>query len=98
MTFIPTTDYFIEVARGNVSGQSIFKLQGINPSIGTTFEDIWDVAGQDLVLPTSAETWEVVSTNANDSAAGTGTRVVIVESLDINYVTQSQIVVMNGVT
>lgn len=35
-------DYFIEVARGNISGQAIKVVHGRNPAVGTIFEDIWD--------------------------------------------------------
>jgi len=47
---------------------------------------------------TAAAPLELVSTNANDNATGTGARAVLIETLDGNYLEQSQIVIPNGLT
>ena len=66
-------------------------------SLTTTFQDVWGGGGV-MVLPTGAETYELVSANANDTAAGTGARSVLVETLDASGIIQSQIVATNGGT
>ena len=98
MSRIGTTDFLIEVARGNVAGASTRGVVTKNESVGTSFEDLWGGTASEMIYPTASETWEIVSSSANDSAAGTGARTVLVNSLDINFVPQSQTVTMNGTT
>ncbi len=94
-----TREAELEIAKGNVPGESIVPLNArILSTAGTlTFDDLWSVGGL-LSYPTAAESWEIVSDSASDAAAGTGARTVTVNSLDANYVQQSQSVTMNGLT
>jgi len=87
----------IEVSRGAIPGYESIQISGNNPDVGKIFEDVWDVGGT-FVYPTAGETWEVLSDNANDSAAGTGARSVLISGLDVNYTQQTEIVSMNGTT
>jgi len=88
----------IEVSRGEVAGYRHIIIIGVNPAVGKdSFEDLWDVGGN-FLYPTGAETWEVFSDNVNDSSAGTGARMVVIQGLDTNYVEQSEVVTMNGTT
>lgn len=72
---------------------------GHNPDvdIASVPEDIWSGGG---IYPwmTAATALEIVSSSANDTAAGTGTRTVMVNGLDINFVSISQVITLNGVT
>ena len=36
------SDYYLEIARGNVPGQTIRNVDGRNPAAGTVSEDVWD--------------------------------------------------------
>ncbi|MCK5616962.1 hypothetical protein KAR91_84650, partial [Candidatus Pacearchaeota archaeon] len=63
----------------------------------TDFEDIW-AGGGDLVWPVAPETLEIVSSEANDNAIGTGAQVAIVETLDGSLNIQNIIVPLNGET
>jgi len=84
MTYISNKDYQLEVARGNVSGQSIFEKYGRNSDIDTATspEDIWNSGGDYTGFPTgAAETMEISSSNVNDTAAGTGARTVTIYNL-----------------
>jgi len=92
-----SSDFFTQVALGNVPGYSTINVQATNSSVGTTFEDLSDQGGI-TDFPTAAESWELVSSNANDTALGTGVRTVAVNYLDDSYVQQSQVVTMNGTT
>jgi len=96
MTFIPDKSP-IEVALGNVAGRRNVQVGGRNPAVGTSFEDIWDAGGV-LTYATAGEQWEIVSDSANDAAAGTGARTVLVNYLDDNYLEQTEIVTLNGTT
>jgi len=96
-TFQHTNDFWVEVARGNITGFRSVQLIGSNPSVGTNFEDIWDVGGT-LIYPTAGETWEIVSDSADDAAAGTGVRTVDMTYLDDALVEQTETLTMNGTT
>lgn len=74
---------------------------GYNPDVdtGTTPEDCWGYPGLYPWLPTNAVTMlEVVSTNANDTANGSGMQQVSWTTLDINYNVVVQTVTLNGLT
>ena len=95
----PAADYFIEVARGNVSGQSIINKFGRNPDIDNAggFEAIWNgggaYTGHNAVV---AETVEIFSGNSVDNAGGTGAQSVRVWGLDANYAQQTEDVTLHA--
>lgn len=100
MSYFGSTEWLVEVAKGNVPGHSLLHKFGRNPDIDTGgFEDIWgggaSYTGFDAV---AAETVEVFSSDANDTSAGTGARTVEVYGLDVSYVEQDEIVTLTGVT
>lgn len=64
---------------------------------GTTPETLWNV-GSLLVWPSSAGATTLVSSSANDAAAGTGARTVLVTGLDANRDIISETVTLNGIT
>lgn len=64
---------------------------------GSEPEDIWTGGGLYPWL-TTATSLEIVSASASDTSAGTGARTVLISGLDINYVEQSDVVTLNGVT
>jgi len=63
----------------------------------STNEDVWSYGGV-RPKPGAAELFNIVSTSANDTAAGTGARLVLVQGLDSEYDFQEEYVVMNGTT
>lgn len=97
LTFSSDASSFLETALGNVPGRSMLSVAGFNPLVGTSYEDIWGEGGE-YVYPTSAETLEIVSSSADDAAAGTGGRTVVLISLDANFDEQQTTVPLNGVT
>jgi hypothetical protein len=82
-----------------VGGARGFVITGHSPSIQTTDAPhlLWD-AKISYPFQTSAQSLEVVSDSASDSAAGTGARTVVVTTLDSSYVEQTQVVTLNGMT
>lgn len=60
--------------------------------------DLWNGPTALYQFPAAAQQMEVVSTSANDAAAGTGARQVFIHYLDNNYAIQSEIVTLNGLT
>ena len=93
------SDFMFEVAAGKHPGLSSVNKFGRNGDIdtGTIPEDVWTQGGT-WVAPTQARTHDLVSTSANDAAAGTGMRTVEIQGLDANWDLQSETVTLNGTT
>lgn len=97
-SLIPGLDYFSAVSAGIVPDTRRVAALGNNPSIDTgTDEDIWSGGGF-YPYPAVAVTLEAVSSSAADTAAGTGARTILVNGLDLNYVEQSETVILNGLS
>ncbi len=64
------SDFFLEVAKGNVAGHSAHRIYGRNPDIDTNSdpEDIWDLGGLH-VQPTAPRIHDIVSTSAQDTGS-----------------------------
>jgi len=90
-------DSDLEISKGNVQGHSTLFLNMESEFINPTFQTVWEV-NANFVWPTGDETWEVVSDSANDTSAGTGARAVLIEGLDTDFNTQTEIVTLNGTT
>ncbi len=92
------SNYNLEVSLGNIPGVAGIQVLGLNPAVSSVYNDCWCPGGT-LVYPTAAETWEVVSTSLNDTAAGTGAREVEIISMGSDYVEQYPVrVTLSGTT
>jgi len=80
-------------AKNKASAFAINKF-GYNTSVGSSYEPVTDLGTN--VLPTTAAAVSIVSTSANDAAAGTGARTVEIQGLDADYNLQTSIVTLNG--
>lgn len=94
-----TPDFFTAVSLGKVPWARRVFFSGNNPDIdpGTEPEDIWPYGGL-FSFKTSGGQLELVSSSANDSAAGTGARTVRVDFLSSEYREFSETIVLNGET
>jgi hypothetical protein len=63
----------------------------------SAIEDVWSYGGI-RPKPGAAEAFNIVSTSANDTAAGTGCRLLLVQGLDADYNLQEEYISMNGTT
>lgn len=90
-------DFRLEISKGNVSGHSnvIAAASNVGLDIGT--ETIWKSTGLWVPMAT-ARTMSVVSTDANDTSAGTGARTVLVTGVDAAGAAQIEFITMNGTT
>lgn len=79
------------------SGARLVKLMGRNSTISNAAETVWE-PGATYAQLTAHAAMEVVSSSANDAAAGTGARTVRVDYLTANYVEASETVTLNGTT
>ena len=74
-----------EVMRGKVAGEYIITNSGRNADVDGA-EDIWEGGGDYVGFPTAAaENFEVLSSSADDAAAGTGARTVRFYYLNPSY-------------
>jgi hypothetical protein len=83
------------IALGVVKGWTNVHKFGHNDNLGSVVEDVWNAGGVYTYL-TAAALMEVVSTSANDTAAGSGCRSVVVQGLDADFAEQSETVVTDG--
>ena len=92
-------DFYSEVSRGLVADHSIAIIQGENLDVDVaTRENLWCVGGL-LVYPTAGEQWEVLSGSANDTiSGGTGATMVAITYLDVDYIEQIEVVLLDGIT
>lgn len=87
---------FLEkIALGGAVGASGFSQLGYNADVGTNSETVWAVGGE-YVWPAIAQQMEVVSSGAQDTAAGTGIQQVCFHYLDASFVEKEVILTMAG--
>ena len=91
------TDYHYEVALGRRQGATTWNTFGYNDDIDVGTETIWSGGGIFVRMQTGA-TLSVVSSNANDIAAGTGANSVIIFGVNADWETQIEILTLNGTT
>ena len=101
MSYLATTDYLIEVGKGNVPGEKIVAIPGLhNANIETTQYGDISLIPSVVILPTPTGIGlELISSSANDTAAGTGIQSVDIHYLDATtFLEKTETVAMNGLT
>jgi hypothetical protein len=93
----PSSASLLDIALGRVPGFRFTTVPGESADINETFQNLSFLGGTQI-LATGAESWEILSTDANDSIAGTGAQTVEMESLDLDYNPQTLIIDMDGTT
>jgi hypothetical protein len=93
---ITVRQYLQALSEGDVAGHSSFNKFGIT-TLGTGGGEIWGGAAA-YVFPVAAAGMRVVSSSANDAAAGTGIRTIRIYYLDAGYVEKTTDVILNGTT
>lgn len=90
----------LQVARNQIGWHTGRFRFGWANAVGTTPTTITTAvtAGNAYVYPSSATVMQVSSGSANDAAAGTGARTILVSGLDANYNQISETVTLNGQT
>lgn len=84
------------VSQGDLTGWTHVTFNAVSSNV-TVPGTIWEPGTFYQFLPTP-QTLELVSSSADDSAAGIGARTVRILGLDANWAVQSEIVTMNGLT
>ena len=93
-----SVDYFVGVGSGAFEGSQSTAVGGFSSALtaGVT-EDIWCEDGEKEWL-TSAEIINVFSSSADDTAAGSGARTLLLNGLDAAGSPISEVVTLNGIT
>ena len=95
------TAWRLEARAGRIPGVSLVDIFGRNPDIdsGSGFEDIWNGGGEYTGLnAVAAETVSVVSSSADDNAAGIGAITMRLDGLDASYNEISEEITLTGTT
>jgi hypothetical protein len=87
----------LQVSRGQIQGHRNVTVFGFNPDVDATQVSVWPLPSL-ITFPAAALQMTVSSTSANDTAAGTGARTVVVQGLDANYNEVTETVTLNGQT
>lgn len=85
----PTPHLLFDIAKGNIFNEQPLNIFGINRTVGTAYETIWDDSGS-YVYPSSALIMTVVSTSALDTMS------VLVDGLDADYNVLQETVTLTG--
>jgi hypothetical protein len=86
----------LEVAEGHITGYSLVHKFGASAVVGTSLAPI--ALANTYNTPTAAANLEFLSSDANDTAAGSGARQVTVVGLGADWTEVSQTVTTNGTT
>lgn len=87
----------LQVGRGQIPGHSIVHVFGFNPDVDTNEETVWAIDGI-LGHPANPTIMTISSTSADDAAAGTGARTVLVEGINGTGGIATEVVTLNGQT
>lgn len=87
--------FLIEVAKGHVPGHSIVHKFG-KGTVGTTLVPITN--SLEYRTPTTAIALEFVSSDANDTAAGSGAQEITIQGLNSDWQLFTQVIATNGAT
>lgn len=93
-------DYQTAIGLGKIPGHTRFKATGRRAGLSTASigDDIWNGVATSFSYPdqTVGEQLSVISTSANDTAAGTGVRKVKLQGLRVGGVVATEIITLNG--
>ena len=94
MSYYGTTDWLVQVSKGQVPGHSIVHQFGKNTAVGSNLVPVCN--GGNYQTPTSAASLEILSDQSQDQPSGSGAHKVTVQGLDSSWNEQTEIVTLNG--
>lgn len=96
---LPIVNYNRDVSLGNVANEFGFEGFGYKTTATPATVDVWDGPTATIPFPPDEGIqMQVVSSSAEDSAAGTGIRSLYIIYLDADGNTQAELITMNGAT
>ena len=96
MSYTPN-ESLSDVSRGRITGAEPFGAYGRRTTAGAESNILWP-DGTYALPPAAGTQMSVVSTSANDDAAGTGIRTIDIHYLDADLTDQTETVTMDGTT
>ena len=93
---VSSSDFLIEVAKGNIPDHYLVKKFGAHTGLSTNYEPITETGRYQT--PNILTSLEIVSSSVNDAPAGSGALTVTVSGLGPGWVEINEDVVMNGTT
>lgn len=90
------TDFFIEVAKGNIPGHSIIHKFGHNLQVNSTRSTLWSLGTADYVYLTENTTLKISSSSTDDDVGGTGALTVQLYGQDTNYAELEETITLTG--
>lgn len=87
----------LQVARNQIQGHSSVLIFGYNPDVDSSEESIWPDGGV-TPHPSAESVLKISSTDANDTASGTGARTVFISGVDGDYNVVSETIELDGQT
>lgn len=90
-------DQYFAISRGRLPGYSAIGSAGVvrNVDVATVPQDVWGGGGL-FPYQSAAVALEAISSSANDTAAGTGARTVVVSGLDSNWNSVTAVITLAG--
>lgn len=92
------SDYPTSIARLRISGARPFSAYGEITTVGAASGVLWPTTTPFAFPPPAGVQMAIVSSSANDTAAGTGIRQVRIIYLNASLVEQAEVVTLNGTT
>ena len=96
MSYLTNTEFYFEVAKGNIAGHSAVNKFG-HSAATVAGDDVWGGVSPYTFFPAAAVLVDIVSTSANDNGTATsGALTVLVQGLDENWNYVEELVTLNG--
>lgn len=96
MSVILHNDWGLSIREGKINRYKTVNKYGHSDNIGTSFLPVTSL--NVYKTPTTATSLEILSSDANDTSAGSGARTVVVEGIDENWDFITETVSLSGVT
>lgn len=94
MTVYPGTTQ----AQSHPIGSTTIRRFGLNSAVGVSHVMVDELGAAGPYMPSSTVSIEVISSDVNDTSAGTGARQVLITGIDSNWQITQAIATMNGTT
>lgn len=95
---VSATNELADIARGKVTGKTVWSKIGATPTMTTSVSEYWDKAGSYAFMTAAAGLEVVSSDNTQDKANGTGALTVGIDYLDNTFAEKTTTVTLNGTT
>lgn len=91
----PRSDFFLEIAKGDIDGYSSVHKFGENSDIDTSYEDVWD-GGGDYSWLSAGELHNIASTSACDTSGSIGAWTLEIQGLNTSGCAQTETLTLDG--